>query len=282
MQPLSHLAQRVILAASLAILTPAASNAATVKIATFNIQILGTTKINKPSIRKYLATVIRKFDIVAVQEIKDSSQTVPDILLEEINKTGRNYRFVISERTGKQPNDQSGQEQYAYYYNADRIEVTDEGGLFDDTADDLFQREPFTAGFGVKGTSFTVTITSIHTRPESAVEEIEALHDVYLDVQERYPDYTHHLILGDFNASCSYATPAQLNEMEIRGADFHWIVPDTADTNVNPDTECAYDRLVANEGLSGHFKRWGIADWFTDKRISDHWPVWVTFGTASP
>src|SRR5215213_6720835 len=121
MQPFSRLAQRVILAAFLAILTPAASNAATVKIATFNIQILGTTKINKPSVRRYLATLIRKFDIVAVQEIKDISQTVPDVFLEEINNTGRNYRFVISERTGKQPNDRSGQEQYAFYYNADRI-----------------------------------------------------------------------------------------------------------------------------------------------------------------
>jgi len=260
--------------------TPA-SAADTVRIATFNIQNLGKTKINKPSIRKYLATVIRKFDIVAVQEVSDISETVPGLFLEEINRTGRSYDYVLSERTGRQADDQGGQEQYAYYYDTDRIEVADEGGLFDDSADDFFQREPFTAQFALAGTSFTLTITSIHTRPESAVEEIGALHDVYLDLTERYPGDTHHLILGDFNAGCTYASPAELDALDIRSADYHWIVPDDADTNVNPANACAYDRIVANEGLSGHFKRWGIADWFTDKRISDHWPVWVTFNTES-
>ena len=267
----------------LAILAQVPANAAdSVRIASFNIQILGMTKVNNPAIRKYLASVIRKFDIVAVQEIKDRSQTVPDIFLEEINRTGRNYKYLISERTGRQPDDLSGQEQYAYYYDADHIEVADEGRLFDDSADDFFQREPFTAQFAVTGTSFSLTITSIHTRPESAVEEIGALHDVYLDLTERYPEDTHHLIVGDFNAGCTYASPAELDALDFRSSNYHWIVPDDADTNLNPTNACAYDRIVSNKGLLGHFMLWGIADWFTDKRISDHWPVWVTFETDAP
>jgi deoxyribonuclease-1 len=255
-----------------------------VRIASFNIQIFGKAKVNKPTIRAYLAEIIRKFDIAAIQEIKDASQTVPDVFLTEINSTGRNYRYVISERTGRQPDDQSSQEQYAYYIDADRIEVVDEdeGALFDDSPNDLFQREPHTARFGVKGTPFTLTITSIHTRPESAVAEIEALYAVYLDVQERYPHESHHLILGDFNAGCAYATPAQLDALAIRGTAFHWIVPDTADTNVSPNSACAYDRLIANRALFSHLKVWGIANWFTDNKVSDHWPVWVTFKTAHP
>ena len=36
-----------------------------VKIATFNIENLGKTKVSKPAILKYLATTVRKFDIVA-------------------------------------------------------------------------------------------------------------------------------------------------------------------------------------------------------------------------
>ncbi|MCZ6604737.1 MAG: hypothetical protein O7A03_06295 [Alphaproteobacteria bacterium] len=109
-----------------------------------------------------------------------------------------------------------------------------------------------------------------------------ALYTVYQDVQKRYPREHRHLILGDFNAGCDYATPAQLDALEIRGAGFHWIVPDTADTNVNPNRACAYDRLVANSALFSHFKLWGIADWFTNKKLSDHWPVWVTFDAAHP
>ena len=44
-----------------------------VKIATFNIENLGKTKVSKPAILKYLATTVRKFDIVAVQEVSDIS-----------------------------------------------------------------------------------------------------------------------------------------------------------------------------------------------------------------
>ena len=49
--------------------------------------------------------------------------------------------------------------------------------------------------------------------------------------------------------------------------------------DVNPSSACAYDRLVADSALFSYFKLWGIANWFTDKKISDHWPVWVTFDT---
>lgn len=265
------------------ILTVSGTSAADeVRIATFNIQTFGQAKVNKPAIRLYLAEIIRNFDIVAIQEVKDVSQATPDIFLSAVNDTGRHYAYLLSERTGKQSDDRDSQEQYAFYFDTDRIDVVDQGALFDDSAHDLFQREPFTARFGVKGMPFTFTLTTIHTRPESAVAEIGALYAVYHDVEKRYPREYHHLILGDFNAGCSYASPAELDDLAIRAADFHWIVPDTADTNVDPDHACAYDRLVANSALFSHFKLWGIANWFIDKRVSDHWPVWVTFDTAHP
>jgi deoxyribonuclease-1-like protein len=259
-----------------------AARAEEVKIATFNIQIFGQAKVHKPAILAYLAEVVRHFDIVAIEEVKDATQQTPGIFLTAVNATGRHYAFVLSGRTGKQPDDHDSQEQYAFYYDTDRIEALDQGALFDDSAQDLFQREPFTAQFAVKGTPFTFTLTAIHTRPDSAVAEIGALYTVYQDVLQRYPHEYHHLILGDFNAGCTYATPADFDVLQIRGAEFHWIVPDTADTNVNPDHACAYDRLVANSALFSHFKQWGIANWFTDKKISDHWPVWATFDTAHP
>lgn len=256
--------------------------AADISIASFNIQIFGKTKMSKPAIRSYLATIIRKYDIVAVQEIKDISGEAPDTFLEEINKTERKYAYVISERTGKQDDDRNSQEQYAYYFDTNRIVSLDQGAVFNDSGSDLFQREPYTARFRVKGVPFTFTITSIHTRPESAVDEIKALFPVYQDVKARYPTEAHHLIVGDFNASCSYASPGQLDVLKIRGPEFHWIVPDSADTNVSTSKACAYDRLVANKALFSHFKAWGISSWFTDKKYSDHWPVWVTFKAEHP
>jgi len=229
----------------------------------------------------YLGEVVRNFDIVAVQEIKDISGQVPEDFVEEINSTGRNYQCEVSERTGQQDDDRSSQEQYAFCFDTDRIELIEPGFLFDDSANDLFQREPFSAYFRVHDSDFEFALTTVHTRPESAVEEIAALNEVHLEVADRFPMPAHHIILGDFNAGCNYANAEELDELEIRSASFIWIVPDSADTNVSPNSACAYDRFVSSVGLLSHFVSWGISDWFDDKRISDHWPVWIRLSIGS-
>ena len=247
-----------------------------VRIATFNIQNFGKTKAGKPAILNYLAEVIREFDLVAVQEISDVSETAPKKFLEAINATGRNYGLLLSERTGKQPNDKTSQEQYAFYYDTNRVEALDKGAIFDDSANDLFQREPYTARFKAKDSGLSFTITQVHTRPESAVAEIKALYVVDQDVATKYQGAENRITLGDFNGSCSYAKPEQLAALEIHGSSYFWIVPDTADTTVSPNTNCAYDRIVLTNSLKDNYGKWGVADWFTDNKISDHWPVWFT------
>jgi endonuclease/exonuclease/phosphatase family metal-dependent hydrolase len=250
-----------------------------ITIATFNIQNLGQTKIKKNAVMTTLAKTMREFDIIAVQEVSDVSEEAPQALLDRINSDGGHYELLLSERTGKQPNDKTTQEQYAFYFNTEVVEAKDSGALFDDSANDLFQREPFTAHFGLKGASFTLTVTSIHTQPKQAVPEIDALFEVIEDVRSRYPGETHHMIVGDFNASCTYAKPADLAGLKIRGSWFKWIVPDDVDTTVRTTTDCAYDRIVLTKGLFDHFSAWGIANWFKSTAVSDHWPVWVTFDT---
>lgn len=46
-----------------------------VKIASFNIQIFGQTKAGKPEVMDILAQIIRRYDIVAIQEIRDAAET---------------------------------------------------------------------------------------------------------------------------------------------------------------------------------------------------------------
>lgn len=85
-----------------------------VRIATFNIQNFGPKNASTASTLKYLADVVRQFDIVAAQEISDVKNEVPDIFLEEINRSGRRYTMLVSERSGRQPNDRTSQERYAF------------------------------------------------------------------------------------------------------------------------------------------------------------------------
>jgi len=57
----------------------------TIKIASFNIQVFGTSKLAKPEVMVVLTKVVRRFDIVAVQEIRSKDETVVPRFLQEIN-----------------------------------------------------------------------------------------------------------------------------------------------------------------------------------------------------
>lgn len=252
---------------------------ATIKIATFNIQIFGKTKASKPAIMSQLVMIIRKYDVVAVQEIKDSSGDAPKVLLDAVNDGGdRTYSMLLSERTGLQPSDKSSQEQYAVLYDTAVVEALPGGRLFDDEGHDLFQREPYLTHLKTRTGDFSFVLIGIHTRPESAVAEIGALHDVVEWARTTFPDEDDFIAIGDFNAGCDYASPEQLEQLDLRGTSYFWIVPDDSDSNVSPNSACAYDRIVTTLGTKAAFTgEWGVDRAFTDKAVSDHWPVWAEF-----
>lgn len=258
-----------------------AESASTIKIATFNIQIFGKTKASKPAIMAELASIIRKYDIVAIQEIKNKEGSVPTQFLTEINSDGSAYTLVVSERSGLQPDDQSSQEQYAYYLNTETLHVIEDAGLFDDSGSDQFNREPYVARFGVNDGNFTFALITVHTKPELAVEETKALDDVFDWAQDQFPDEDDFIALGDFNASCDFASPSDFAGSPIRD-DYVWIIPDDADTNFSTNTACAYDRIVMTEETEEDFAdKFGVDTSVSSKTVSDHFPVWAEFRTNS-
>ncbi len=216
---------------------------------------------------------------MAIQEISDISGVVPGAFLDRINMEGnKTYAVACSERTGRQPDDRSSREQYAFYYDTMMFSVVNPPALYNDSVHDYFAREPFTARFKLKTGNFTFVLITIHTTPEKAVSEIGSLHEVVKWAMKKYTGETEFIVLGDFNASCSYADPGELDRLEIRGPDYFWVVPDDAKTNLSEKSDCAYDRFVltipAKSYYTGH---WGVDTCFKEKKISDHWPVWVEF-----
>lgn len=149
-----------------------------IKIATFNIQNFGHTKLAKENVINTLVAIIRHFDIVAVQEISDKSNETARAFLNIINQTGNEpYAMACSQRTGCENDDKSSQEQYAFYYNPAKVQLIDTA-LYDDSQHDYFQREPFVAQFITKLSKFRLVICTIHTAPKNAVPEIAALKEV--------------------------------------------------------------------------------------------------------
>lgn len=250
------------------------------RIATFNIKVFGKTKMGKPEVVTQLVDTVLQYDLVAIQEIKDIDETVPyDFLAELNNASGNFWNMSLSVRSGTQADDQSSQEQYAYYYNHSVFREIGEGELYNDSANDYFQREPYRAQFELLNASgnssgFDFTLFTIHTKPASALAEIDALHEVIQSYQENDSTETDVILLGDLNADCSYASAQELWQSPLRQPQYNWLVNDIADTTVS-STDCAYDRIITLDDLNGRLVgSWGIDTSITNTSVSDHYPVW--------
>ena len=250
------------------------------RIATFNIKVFGETKMGKPEVVSVLVDTVLQYDMVSVQEIRDIDQTVPYDFLQQINnRSNSTWDMLLSERSGQQEDDTSYQEQYAFYYNTTVFSPIN-GSLYNDSEFDLFQKEPYIGSFEMLNESgnnsgFNFTLINIHTKPAIAMEEINALHTVVQDYQQQNPNEPDIVILGDYNADCSYASSEELWQSPMRNSNYTWLIPDSADTTV-ASSECAYDRIVTTGDLSGRLVgSWGI-DYtsFNSSNVSDHYPVW--------
>ena len=249
------------------------------RVATFNIKVFGKTKIAKPEVVAELVTIFERYDLVAVQEIKDIDEQVPYQFLDELNNNSSiDWKMVLSVRTGLQEDDQNSQEQYAYYYRSDVFISLDNGTLYNDSANDSFQREPLVSQFELidltgNTTGFDFTLINIHTKPTEAVAEMEALQDVLNWSSETFAE-NDQIILGDFNGDCSYASYQDLISLSISTANHTWIIPDDADTTVS-DSRCAYDRIVTTSDLDERLTgTWGVDMDISSSNVSDHRPVW--------
>ncbi len=246
-----------------------------IRMATFNIQVFGPTKAGKPEVMAALASIVRRYDLVAVQEIEDVSGQAPLALLDACNEGDSHWALALSERTGLQPDDRRSQEQYGYYYRSDRLALVGEGTLYDDSTHDFFQREPFLQRFVTIEGRRSFVMINVHTRPRSAVSEIAAMEHVFTWAKARFVDESVFIAVGDFNAGCGYASEDELDALPIHGEAYDWVVPHSADTNL-AESACAYDRIVvAAPAGTDLVEDWGVDRAFEDRAISDHWPVWA-------
>jgi endonuclease/exonuclease/phosphatase family metal-dependent hydrolase len=256
---------------------PLADNA-TIRIASFNIQTFGRTKASRQDVMQVLAETISGFDIVAVQEIRDSSGTAIAQLEEAVDSLGKDYAVITGPRLGRT----SSKEQYAFLYRTGTVQALG-SYTYDDSEADLFHREPLTAYFRARSGDFTFVVLNIHVDPDEAADEIQAMQNAILDAARHFNEQDV-MAVGDFNGDCGYFHESQLAEL-LPESRFLVIVPDSADTTVSA-TDCTYDRIIitsqADEDYCG---RWGVCRFDTihglnmtqAKKVSDHYPVWAEF-----
>uniref|UniRef100_A0A8C6YFF1 Deoxyribonuclease n=1 Tax=Naja naja TaxID=35670 RepID=A0A8C6YFF1_NAJNA len=216
------------------------------RICAFNAQRFAEGKVNKPKVVDILVKVGGKV-----------AQRVPPscffpLSLSRLNPMGfsfpryddqHSYSYLTSPLLGRG----NYQERYVYIYRNQKTQILDYYTYEDMHPDrpDVFAREPFIARFSMANKELPeLVLIPQHTMPSKAEAEIDALYDVFLNVQERWA--TEDMIfLGDFNADCGYVAKKRWKDIRLRQKPgFHWLIGDQADTTVREKTHCAYDRIV--------------------------------------
>ena len=93
-------------------------------VGSFNIQTFGRGKMSKSEVVSVLVDIARRFDILAIQELRDVQQeTIPEFL-RLINQNGSHYRAAISQRIGYTDvaSNKRFEEQLVYLYDSDQVE----------------------------------------------------------------------------------------------------------------------------------------------------------------
>jgi endonuclease/exonuclease/phosphatase family metal-dependent hydrolase len=255
----------------------------TVKIAAFNIQIFGQAKSQKQDVMAVLRDVVREFDIVLIQEIRDASeQTIPNFV-EAINQMeGPEYSFIRSERLGRT----SSKEAYAYIYNTETVQFIQGSDYVYNDVNDVFEREPYIASF--KAGNFDFVLVVIHTKPDDAYNEIGNLTLVVSSIQTANPNENDIIVMGDFNADGSYFDEDDTSN-PFKASDYNWLITNAMDTMVK--TDYTYDRMVVLDSTLNHEYDAGSAQVFYFDQvyglnnqtfvaeISDHYPVFAQYKT---
>ena len=259
------------------------SETQTTKIAAFNIQIFGKTKSDKPEVMVVLTNIVREFDIVLIQEIRDATeQTIPNFIQQINQANGVLYSYIESPRLGRT----TSKEAYAYIYNTQTVQFIQGSDYVYNDNKDVFEREPYIATFKIG--NFDFTLAGIHTKPEDAYNEIGNLTTVISSIQTAKPNEKDIIVMGDFNANGSYYNEDDTSN-PLKAPQYNWIITNNIDTTIKTDN--TYDRIIildttlnheydAGTAQAFHFDQaYGLNNQTFFEEISDHYPVFAQYKT---
>ena len=260
------------------------------KIASYNIQSFGRTKVGRTGTLTVLARIAASFDLLAIQEVGGNAATVSDATAEAVAAL---YVSKTNEIAGGEFYSYIRAGQFAIIYRADRLKAVAWGAY---AGPEQFAYRPLAAYFQTIGAPFDFVYVDAHLRPSLAAQEMKSLKKAMAEVAALYSERDV-ICAGDFNADGSYyreggaAYPA-----DFEPPDYISVVPNDADTTVAAN-RYAYDRMELTSSMAEDFTgTWNVlkpgALWDlsacegtettagTERALSDHYPIWAEFATG--
>jgi len=249
----------------------------TIRVATVNLGPFDQQKLDKRQVVDRLAQVIRRFDVVAVQDIRARDHGLLVQFVEEVNAEDRHYDFATPPSVGR-----DSVEQYSAFL-FDRAAVAIDRSTVYPVEDPAgrFRREPLVASFLARGPNtreaFTFTLINVHVDPSRATEELDLLDDVFRAVRDDGRGEDDVILLGDLGADDRHL--GQLGELPS----VTWAISDVPSTTRG--TRLVDNVLFDRRATAEFTGRSGVVDLIREfdlsmreaVEISDHLPVWAEF-----
>ncbi len=243
-----------------------------------------------------IAEVIRRFDVVAIQEVKRDTSGIRMLVQDFL---GPDWGVVLSDVSG---GDRGNTERLAYVYDRRRVIPSGLAGELvlppgaDGNPAEQFDRTPYIVGFQAASERFS--LLTVHIRygsaPEQRIPELRALAEYAAgEIRDRArvdgSEETNLIVLGDFNIDKRVGDPL-FDALVATGL---W-VPEkirTAATTYGSQAK-HYDQIawfrdeldLLTEGRAGVIDFVGavfpeLSPREMSYRVSDHFPLWVEFLT---
>ena len=257
---------------------PTAVDNGTIKIASFNVQTFGQKKASQSDVMDILAKIIVQFDVVAIQEIRSKDQSLLDQFVRQINESGFQYDYTIGDRVGRT----SHQEQYAFIYNSQTIQLDRVHTYSVSDPEDLFHREPLVGWFRTRANSenaFTFSLVNLHLDASEPDREIVFMDDLFRAIRRDGRGEDDVILAGDFN----------LDAEQMRFLKKNGLRPTLLDQATNTRQTQQYDNLLLNPlatseytGIAGVYDFLKVHNLSLEQaiRVSDHMPVWAEFSSV--
>ena len=250
-----------------------------IRICAFNIQAFGSAKAAKYGVMEVIAQSLRRFDIVAIQELQSDRPDVLPKLVDLMNQSSsRNldFDFAVGPRLGT-----TAKQQYAFVFNKETVYLDRNETYTVEDPNDGMVREPLVGWFRARGvdtqSAFTFSLVNVNVEMNRRIDELNLLDDILYAIRRDGRNEDDVILAGNFCAASR-----QMEQLsEIPG-----IVTAIAETPTTTDGTNQCDNIVfqlpATEEFTG---RSGVFDFMREynlpleraMEVSDHLPVWAEF-----
>lgn len=186
------------------------ANVDVIRIAALPLSNLGPSTLGIPQMMELLVDFTRRFDIVAVQDLRAIDDSTLPTFVSMINAQRARYAYLVGPPVGRF----SAPAHYAFLFDSDRLEV-DMGSVYTvPVPTELLDRQPMVARFRVRSVpaahAFTFTLVNVQVQADRLPVEADTLADVLLSVQRNGSGEDDVILLGNMGPLGSLERVKQL------------------------------------------------------------------------